>query len=251
MYDAPIGVRFFERFGPSVSFVSRPVRYQAAILVLTYISYCCYHMSRRPLTVVKTVLAPNCSQLVPPAGIPALPNRSDTWCAWAPFDVPNPNHLFGLLDSVYLFSYAFFMFLSGFVAERCHLRYFLALGMISSGLCTYAFGLAFYYDIHSIWFFVVVQVLSGLVQTSGWPAVVAAVGNWCPKRSRGIIFGVWNSHTNLGNMLGALIAGWFVDYNWGLSFIVPGAIIAFFGFINFLFLVPCKSPVHRLDHFES
>ena len=36
----------------------------------------------------------------------------------------------GMLDTTYLFSYAFFMFFSGFVAERMNLRYFLSLGMI-------------------------------------------------------------------------------------------------------------------------
>ena len=52
--------------------------------------------------------------------------------------------------------------------------------------------------------------------------------------------GLWNSHTSCGNILGALIAGAFVDSDWALSFIVPGAIIALMGLITFLFLVPSK-----------
>lgn len=80
----------------------------------------------------------------------------------------------------------------------------------------------------------------GVVQTSGWPAVVTCIGHWFDKSTWGLLFGVWNSHTNVGNILGAVIAGAFVDYNWGLSFIVPGIIISVIGFIVFLFLVPCK-----------
>lgn len=57
--------------------------------------------------------------------------------------------MLGFLDSCYLFSYAFFMFFSGFLAERCNLRYFLSLGMILSGIATYLFGIAFYENIHS------------------------------------------------------------------------------------------------------
>lgn len=134
------------------------------------------------------------------------------------------------------------MFISGFIAERCHLRYFLALGMVGSGIFTYLLGVAFYYDIHSIYYFITVQIICGAFQTTGWPAVVAAVGHWFgPRSSRGLIFGIWNSHTNLGNIFGALIAGAFLEYNWGLSFIVPGLIVASVGFLLFLFLVPCKT----------
>lgn len=54
---------------------------------------------------------------------------------------------------------------------------------------------------------------------------------------RGLIMGLWNSHTSVGNILGSLIAGYWVSSNWGLSFIVPGLIIAFMGVVCFLFLI--------------
>ena len=34
-----------------------------------------------------------------------------------------------------------------------------------------------------------------------------------------------NAHTSVGNILGSLIAGFFVEKDWALSFVVPGAII--------------------------
>merc|ERR1719209_1808533 len=83
-----------------------------------------------------------------------------------------------------------------------------------------------------------VQVASGVVQTSGWPGVVTVMANWFGKGKRGLIMGVWNSHTSLGNILGSLIAGAFVQSNWGLSFTVPGVIIAGVGFLLFLVMVP-------------
>lgn len=133
------------------------------------------------------------------------------------------------------------MFFSGWLAERMNLRYFLAIGMILSGFFTYVFGLAYYYDIHNYWFFVIIQLILGAFQSTGWPACLAAVGNWFGHSSKkGLILGIWNSHTNVGNILGAVVAGAFVNYNWGLSFIVPGIIIAACGFWLFLFLVPCE-----------
>lgn len=239
-HSLPIGVIILRKIWPSCDSISQTTRYKTSVLVLTYLAYMSYHLSRRPLSVVKTILNRNCSQLIPE---PDVDTSDPCWCCWKPFDKDNANSLLGILDSSFLISYAIFMFMSGFIAERCHLRYFLALGMVFSGIFTYLFGLAFYFDIHNIYYFLFVQIFAGACQTTGWPAVVAAMGNWFPKSSRGLIFGLWNSHTNLGNIFGALIAGAFVEYNWGLSFIVPGITIASVGFLHFLFLVPYPEEV--------
>ena len=44
-------------------------------------------------------------------------------------------------------------------------------------------------------------------QATGWPAVVAVMGNWFGKRGRALFMGVWNAHTSFGNILGVLIPG--------------------------------------------
>jgi len=142
-----------------------------------------------------------------------------------------------MLDSAFLFSYAIAMFASGFVAERVSLRYFLSMGMILTGVFTYMFGIARTSNIHSLWYFVIVQIFAGIFQTTGWPGVVALVGRWFGKSKRGLIFGIWNSHTSIGNILGTLIAAHYVETDWALSFVVPGIIIAAIGFLLFLFLV--------------
>jgi len=127
--------------------------YRSLVLLLTYISYTSYHLSRRPFSIAKNVLNRNCTQLDPSSH-----GNSTTWCDWAPFD---SNTLLATLDSCFLITYAIGMFVSGFVADRCNLRYFLAIGMLLSGLFTYALGLAYYYNIHALSFFVIFQILSG------------------------------------------------------------------------------------------
>lgn len=57
---------------------------------------------------------------------------------------------------------------------------------------------------------------------------------------RGLIMGIWNSHTSVGNILGSLIAGAFVTTSWGWSFAVPGLITFGIGVMVFFFLVPGK-----------
>lgn len=129
------------------------------------------------------------------------------------------------------------MFISGLIAERMSLRYFLSLGMILSGFFCYLFGVAKTADIHSMWYFVFVQIMAGIFQTTGWPGVVAIVGRWFGKGKRGLIFGIWNSHTSIGNVLGTLLPTYYLVTDWSRSFIVPGMIMGVMGFFVFLFLV--------------
>lgn len=222
---------------------TRLLWHQGVILALTYMAYMCYHLTRKPISVVKNVLSVNCSNLSPPPDIQVNSSNRDTWCDWAPFDTHDAPALLGTLDSAFLFAYAGAMFLSGFVAERVNLRYFLAFGMITSGIASYLFGIARPYNIHNLSYFILVQVFGGICQTTGWPGVVAVVGKWFGAGKRGLIFGIWNSHTSLGNILGTIIAAKYVETDWGLSFIVPGAIMGFCGFIIFLFLVPSPEDI--------
>lgn len=99
------------------------------------------------------------------------------------------------------------------------------------------FGIAKSYNIHSMWYFVIVQILAGLFQTSGWPGVVTICGRWFGKSKRGLIFGIWNSHTSIGNILGTLIAAYYVNTDWSLSFIMPALVMGICAFIMFLFMV--------------
>uniref|UniRef100_A0A4W6DI77 Glucose-6-phosphate exchanger SLC37A2 n=1 Tax=Lates calcarifer TaxID=8187 RepID=A0A4W6DI77_LATCA len=212
--------------------------YRSFILFLTFIFYTAYHLSRKPISIVKSELHRNCSTVIRPVDLNITNNA--TWCDWAPFDQDNYQTLFGVLDNSFLVAYAIGMFFSGIFGERLPLRYYLSAGMLMSGLFTALFGLGFYWNIHSLGYYAFMQVMNGLVQTTGWPAVVACVGNWFGKGKRGFIMGVWNSHTSVGNILGSLIAGVFVSSAWGMSFIVPGIIIASTGILCFFFLVESK-----------
>ena len=136
------------------------------------------------------------------------------------------------------FSYNEINCFSGIVAERVDLRLFLAFGMIGSGILTIMFGASHMLGVHTIWYLISIQVVSGMVQTTGWPGVVTVMANWFGKGRRGLIMGIWNSHTSIGNILGALIAGAFVNTNWGLSFTMPGLILCLTGLIVYFFLVP-------------
>uniref|UniRef100_A0A667WVQ1 Solute carrier family 37 member 1 n=1 Tax=Myripristis murdjan TaxID=586833 RepID=A0A667WVQ1_9TELE len=238
MAPVPPGIRLLVSF-------NRDQWYKALTFALTFLLYTSFHLSRKPISIVKSELHKNCSSVSELATAAASssqqPSRvslhTDMDCSWKPFDKSNYKQLLGAMDYSFLCAYAVGMYLSGIIGERLPIRLYLTVGMLTSGLFTCLFGLGYIYNIHSLGFYIFVQVANGLVQTTGWPSVVTCIGNWFGKGRRGLIMGLWNSHTSVGNILGSLIAGYWVSSNWGLSFIVPGLIIAVMGVVCFLFLI--------------
>ncbi|XP_015257719.1 PREDICTED: glycerol-3-phosphate transporter-like isoform X1 [Cyprinodon variegatus] len=240
MAPVPPGIRLLVSF-------NRDQWYRALTFILTFLLYTSFHLSRKPISIVKSELHRNCSSASELASVALgrsggreapLPSlHTDNECGWKPFDKSNYKQLLGAMDYSFLCAYAIGMYLSGIIGERLPIRLYLTVGMLASGLFTCLFGLGYIYNIHSLGFYIFVQVANGLVQTTGWPSVVTCIGNWFGKGRRGLIMGLWNSHTSVGNILGSLIAGYWVSSNWGLSFIIPGLIIAAMGVICFLFLI--------------
>lgn len=191
-------------------------RRQYAVLALTFVAYAAFHASRKPPSIVKAVLSAD----------------------WAPFTGPEGTHHLGELDVAFLSAYAAAMFAAGHLADRADLRVLLGAAMLASGAASAALGAAYFLDVHSLPFFLAAQVASGVVQSAGWPCVVAVVGNWFGHTSRrGTIMGVWNSHTSVGNIAGSVLAAAVLEFGWGWSFLVPAFLISVLGVVVLVFLV--------------
>ncbi|XP_016451762.1 putative glycerol-3-phosphate transporter 1 isoform X1 [Nicotiana tabacum] len=232
----PPGIRLIESMKKSsLSFNS----YQVIVLILTFFAYTSYHANRKTTSIVKQALGPQS-----PVVLPSLPwQRNITQKpfrdGWLPFDGPNGTAMLGDLDVAFLFVYAIGMYFSGHVGDRMDLRIFLTAGMLGTGLFTALFGVGYWANIHNFYYYMLIQMAAGLFQSTGWPSVVAVVGNWFGKKKRGLIMGIWNAHTSFGNITGSLVASILLKYGWGWSMVVPGIIIAFSGMVIFLLL-----PVH-------
>ncbi|XP_027355577.1 putative glycerol-3-phosphate transporter 1 [Abrus precatorius] len=237
-----IGIRILQYLeGSPVSFKT----HQAIVLIVTFFAYASYHATRKTTSIVKSVLDPQS----PDIGL-SFPLRltnfnestgskrpsSKLGDGWAPFNGSDGTSLLGELDVAFLSVYAFGMYFSGHFGDRCNLRIFLTVGMLGTGLFTSLFGVGYWGNIHNFYYYLVVQMIAGLFQSTGWPSVVAVVGNWFGKSKRGLIMGIWNAHTSIGNIAGSLIASAMLGYGWGWSFVVPGLMIAFVGLVVFLIL---------------
>ncbi|KAE8705902.1 putative glycerol-3-phosphate transporter 1 [Hibiscus syriacus] len=200
--------------------------HQIFVLILTFLAYASFHASRKPPSIVKSVLEPTVQS-----------NSTSTDTGWAPFNGPEGTHRLGELDLAFLASYAIGMYFAGHVGDRIDLRLFLVFGMMGSGLLTIIFGFGYWFDVHLLGYFIGVQVFCGVFQSIGWPCVVAVVGNWFGKEKRGLIMGVWTSHTSVGNIIGSVVASGVLEFGWGWSFLVPGLLVIVVGVLVFCFLV--------------
>ncbi|KAL3693842.1 hypothetical protein R1sor_007493 [Riccia sorocarpa] len=276
----PIGVRVIQKFSKRDADLHE---YRIAVLFLTFIAYTCYHASRKPLSIVKSVLDfedvggnttrterslstyyqympmnylanrqsaveggfhPHHFRYSSSSNFSAARNVSDpNRGGWAPFNQKGGKGLLGDVDLAFLASYAIGMYFAGHLGDRVDLRLFLFGGMAASGFFVAMFGAGYWFQVHSLTYYVVVQICAGLMQSSGWPSVVAVVGKWFGKSKRGLIMGIWNAHTSAGNIVGSLLAAGVLQYGWGWSFVLPGLLQIFGGILMFCFLVVEPSDV--------
>ncbi|KAK1902672.1 Glucose-6-phosphate exchanger SLC37A1 [Dissostichus eleginoides] len=182
MAAVPPGIRMLVSFDRD--------QYRALTFILTFLLYTSFHLSRKPISIVKSELHKNCSSVSEIATLasssgslqpPPQSIHTDMDCSWKPFDKKNYRQLLGAMDYSFLCAYAVGMYLSGIIGERLPIRLYLTVGMLSSGLFTCLFGLGYVYNIHNMGFYVFVQVANGLVQTTGWPSVVTCISNWFGK----------------------------------------------------------------------
>ncbi|XP_027103954.1 putative glycerol-3-phosphate transporter 1 [Coffea arabica] len=222
----PRGIVLIEKLKKtSVSFNT----YQAVVLIVTFFAYASFHATRKTTSIVKSALDPE-------SGAKSTKLLLQLGNGWAPFNGPDGTSLLGELDVAFLFVYAIGMYFSGHVGDRMDLRLFLTAGMVGTGVFTALFGVGYWGNVHIFYYFLIVQMMAGLFQSTGWPSVVAVVGNWFGKKKRGLIMGIWNAHTSVGNITGSLVASALLKYGWGWSTAVPGLGIAFIGLMVFLFL---------------
>lgn len=233
----PPGIRFIEYIkGSAISYKM----HQSVVLTVTFFAYMTYHATRKTTSIVKSVLDPQSPNVGMrfhfPFGKRSNSHKLFESAGWSPFNGADGTSLLGVLDVAFLFVYAVGMYFSGHVGDRMDLRIFLTIGMVGTGLFTALFGVGYWANIHFFYYYLIVQMLAGLFQSTGWPSVVAVVGNWFGKKKRGLIMGIWNAHTSVGNITGSLVASMLLKCGWGWSMVVPGLGIAFVGAILFLLL---------------
>uniref|UniRef100_A0A673FYC8 Glycerol-3-phosphate transporter-like n=1 Tax=Sinocyclocheilus rhinocerous TaxID=307959 RepID=A0A673FYC8_9TELE len=158
MAPVPPGIRFLTSF-------NRDQWYRAFTFGLTFLLYTSFHLSRKPISIVKSELHKNCSHVMEASTEssssqqPVLHPELD--CSWKPFDRNNYKQLLGAMDYSFLCAYAIGMYLSGIIGERLPIRLYLTVGMLTKYIlsmhcsffcqCDIMNSYVFYQKLHKNW----------------------------------------------------------------------------------------------------
>lgn len=133
----------------------------------------------------------------------------------------------GILGSILYFSYGISKFVSGIISDRSNPRYFMAVGLMATGVWNIMFGLS-----SSIFFFSVFWGLNGLFQGWGWPPCAKLLTHWYSKEERGRWWGLWNTSHNLGGAIIPLIVAVIANqYGWRVAMYTPGVVCILMGIV--------------------
>jgi OPA family glycerol-3-phosphate transporter-like MFS transporter 1/2 len=194
----------------------RMLKWQKAVFAITFVNYAMSHFSRKCYTNVKTDLVDS--------GVDKV--------------------ILSQMDTAFMFTYAVGSFISGRLGDMFPQNVIIGVGLIGSTLCL---GMIQFFEwtgvVHTnyplgFFFFVFAQFIHGLFQSTGGPVNTSIMGNWFPKKGRGLIFGLWTCHQYIGDIVAALATAAIINAGlaWQWALLLPGVLNGVWGVINVLLL---------------
>ena len=155
----------------------------------------------------------------------------------------------GFLGSVFAITYGISKFASGVISDQSNPRYFMALGLMLTGVFNIFFGFS-----SSLVMFAVFWGINGWFQGFGWPPCARFLTHWYSHSERGS----WWSTFNVSHNVGAFIIPWVVGlclqyWGWRSAMFVPGIICILGGFflINRLRDTPQSLGLPSIEKFRN
>lgn len=131
----------------------------------------------------------------------------------------------GILGSILSVSYGCSKFASGILSDRSNPRYFMATGLIITGVINILFGMS-----SSLLMFCILWALNGWFQGFGWPPCARFLTHWYSHSERGSWWSTWNVSHNVGSFIIPWVVGFSLQYwGWRFAMYVPGVICIFGG----------------------
>ena len=138
----------------------------------------------------------------------------------------------GFVASALGLSYGISKFVMGNVSDRSNARYFLAIGLILSGVMNLLLPNA-----NNIIIMFILMLLNGWFQGMGWPPCGRIMTHWFSDKERGVKMSIWNTAHNIGGGLIASVAliGVSIFSSYKGIFYFPALIAILGGFIYIIF----------------
>jgi sugar phosphate permease len=190
--------------------------WQKTIFMMTFVNYAMAHFSRKCYTNVKTNLVAS--------GVDSV--------------------ILSQMDTAFMFTYAIGSFASGRLGDMFPQNVIIGVGLLGSTLCLGLILMFVESDVvHSNYglgfsLFVFAQFIHGLFQSTGGPVNTSVMGNWFPKKGRGLIFGLWTCHQYIGDIVAALATAALITGGvaWQWALLLPAIANGVWGVLNFFYL---------------
>lgn len=146
---------------------------------------------------------------------------------------------YGFIIAAFQAAYAIGMVVAGGVTDKLGTRKAFAFAIGLWSIAAVLPGLAF-----SVVTFAIAMFLLGLGEAANFPACIKAIAEWFPKRERALATGIFNSGTNVGNILVPLIVpSLVVLVGWRGTFFVTGSFgLVWLAFWLFYYRKPEEHP---------
>ncbi len=135
---------------------------------------------------------------------------------------------FALIIFVYSLSYMLGQFVNGVLSDRHGPRLIVGLGMGVAVVANVLMGLS-----ATPLLFLLLGVVSGGAQSTGWPGTVKNMAPWYGRHERGVVMAWWATCYVLGAFLATQFAAWCISSNapfeawgWKRVFLMPAAVLA-------------------------
>lgn len=126
----------------------------------------------------------------------------------------------GIMSSIFALAYGASKFFSGVLSDQSNPRYFMAFGLIITGLINILFGFS-----SSLFLFALFWGLNGWFQGFGWPPCVRLLSHWYSHSERGSWWSMWTVSQNVGAFLIPWIVGFSLQYyGWRAAMYIPGTV---------------------------
>lgn len=155
----------------------------------------------------------------------------------------------GFLGSILAISYGMSKFASGVLSDQTNPRYFMALGLMLTGIINICFGMS-----SSLMMFALFWGLNGWFQGFGWPPCARFLTHWYSRSERGSWWSTFNVSHNVGAFLTPWVAGICLYYfGWRSAMYVPGVLCILGGFflINRLRDTPQSIGLPAIEKFRN
>lgn len=155
----------------------------------------------------------------------------------------------GFISTLLYITYGISKFTSGVLSDRSNPRYFMAFGLILTGVFNITFGLS-----SSIYLFWIFWALNGWFQGWGWPPITKLLTHWYSKKERGTWWSVCSTSHNVGGAIIPIVVAFYISHlNWRFAMLIPGLMCIVVGLflLNRLRDVPQSLGLPSIEKFKN